>query len=323
MAAPAGFADLLQQKYNIQQQEATARSNLEGAQAASISAASPFENALKAAQAGQTRAQTATVDPLAQASIASTLAGVGEARARTNLFGAQTGQIQGGLEPIPDIGLQLLHRGLQAFSGNPQTPGVGAQPDVTGGSPNLSTVRSAVSPTAAPGASPGTAGSGSIRLDTNQGGYIDANGNRVQGFKKGTANVKKGGGGKMPAAPPPQLQPQASAATQLPSALPMTSPPMGPLGSLAGMLQAAMGANTVPGQGTGDKVPAMLEPGEAVVSRAGVKKLPGGRPAIAAANAKGAAEPQRGAPMRRPLNQGAVKKDVKPGNHVAVHIKMA
>lgn len=90
------------------------------------------------------------------------------------------------------------------------------------------------------------------------------------------------------------------------------------------MLQAAFGSNMVPGRmpppgHSTDVVPAMLTPGEAVVNRGGIKHIPGGRETIAKANAKGNAEKSKDVTGR-----GMVKKDgTKPGNHVAVHIKMA
>lgn len=395
MAGPAGFADLINRKYDIQQQEATGRSNLENAQATSITAKTPFENALQAAQTAQTAEQTKTVQPLANASIAGTLASAGEAGARSNLFGAQTREInENELGTVNDVGLQSLYRGLQHFSGAQATGansagGVGSGNGVTtatGGT--LASGAAITAPATAPvnvgtgaaslagnpAAAPLTPGyTGGIALlhpdedvapdrplrtgfaegttevkpvpkpgDTQTSGTWGAGQNQtlrdrifpgapkmVEGYKKGTAAVKgkSTAGGKV--APPQMLQPQASmpAPGQVAPAMPGSSPPMSPAGGLAALLQAAMGMPMVPGKptppGAPDTVPAMLTPGEAVVNKQAVKHIPGGRPAIAKANAKGVAE-QRGAPMqRKPMAQG-MKPKVKPaGNHVAIHVKMA
>jgi hypothetical protein len=84
------------------------------------------------------------------------------------------------------------------------------------------------------------------------------------------------------------------------------------------MLQAAMGANEVPGQGNQDTVPSMLTPGEAVVNKGAISHIPGGRQTIAKANAQGNADKAAGRPAG--LNRGMVKK---PGSHnVAVHIHL-
>lgn len=324
MAGPAGFSDLINRKYDIQQDEASARAALSNAQAQSITAKTPFENALQAAQTGQTRAQTNTIQPLADASIASTLAGVGEAGARSKLYGAQAADISDTTNSLVDnVGLQALYRGHQAFSGGAQTaPAVNPLTPVTGslGTPGAGTTSSVTDDPSVQAA------------QRKKNAQVQLFGGETQGLKKGTANVK--GKGKMPAAAPQMTSAPAPAPGQTASVMPGSSPPQGAVGGLAAMLQAAMGATTVPGKtpatGNTDVVPAMLTPGEAVVNKQAVKHIPGGRPAIAAANAKGTAEqkkgppsmPARGAPTKKMPIGGGAKGKPNGKNHVAVHIKM-
>lgn len=340
MAAPAGFSDLINRKYDIQQEEATGRANLENAQATSITSASPFENALKQAQAAQTAEQTKTVQPLANASIAGTLATAGEAGARSNLFGAQTREInENELGLVNDVGLQSLYRGLQHFSGA-QATGANSAAGVGGGNgvttPTSGTLASgaAVTPAVNVGTGAASLAATAPLAPANTGISLAqpndpelfplSYGTQRQHLKKGTANVKAAGKSGAKAAPQQMLQPQASmpAPGQVGAAMPGSSPQASPVGGLAALLQAAMGATTVPGKGAGDKVPAMLEPGEAVVNKGAIKHIPGGRQTIAKANAQGNAD--RGAPMKRQgPSAGAVTKKQQGGkNHVAVHIKM-
>lgn len=419
MAGPAGFADLINRKYDIQQEEASARAGLESAQGQSIAAKTPFENALTAAQANQTNETAKTVQPLANASITGTLAGATEAGARSNLFGAQTREInENELGTLPDQALQSLYRGLQHFSGAQATGAnsVAGQPNgvpdangtaslvsgaAIGSTPNVATgaASAAGNPAVAPIAPAYTGGIALAHPDTDintvdpslasdvrrrpgatsisqfaegttdvkpvpKPGDTQTSGTwgpgqnqtlrdrlfpkqlaegtaAVQPLKKGTAAVKaKSAAGAGKGAQPLMAQPQASmpAPSQTGPALPMASPPASPVGGLAALL-AAVGATTVPqpgkmpmpampqpqpaGKPNTDTVPAMLTPGEAVVNKQAVKHIPGGRQAIAKANAKGVME-QRGAPAKRqPMKGGAVTKKQDAGkNHVAVHIKM-
>lgn len=257
MAAPAGFNDLINRKYDILQQEASDRGALEQANAANITASTPFENALRAAQTRQTAATASTVGPLAQASIAATTAGIGETQARagltsaqTGLVGAQTRDITADLAPIGRLGAGYYLDQLRRMGTTYAPP---AAPAATGGTPGLSTQTSIV-PATLPNGKP-------------QAGHTDENGNYVLGFAKGTAKV-----------------PHASGKVA------------GGLFDPSGALAAAKGASRVPGHGSGrvDTVPAMLAPGEAVVSKAGIKHLPGGRAAVAKANAKGVGTQARG-----------------------------
>lgn len=90
MAAPAGFSDLINRKYDIMQTDASNRGALEQAQAGQINALTPSEVALKDAQAYTTRQQGSTLKPLADASIAHTLQGeIPLAQAQAGYYGAQ------------------------------------------------------------------------------------------------------------------------------------------------------------------------------------------------------------------------------------------
>ena len=101
---PAGFEDFLTQKYNIQRQEATNRGNLENAQAGAITGALGTENALRTAQANETNTRASTLQPLAQSTIASTQAGIGETQARTGLYGTEARvQAHNAFDPFPDL----------------------------------------------------------------------------------------------------------------------------------------------------------------------------------------------------------------------------
>lgn len=394
----AGIDGWLAQKYQIQGEQADAARRLSDAQAQNITASTPFENRLRAAQAFQTNEQGKTLGPLAGASIDATHAGINETQARTGLFGAQadltgaqTKSTYDDLSAVPDGALSGLYRRLQqtyspngASSTSPvgggpthfeglsiltppvspkpviTAPGVGqnsnpADPNVVGGVQKLATGTDNVKPLPAPGQTitggtwtpppppfdpraatgirgvPRPAPTPPVAYAKGTSNVKPATDNiKVQGvqnvemgpgYAKGKSKVPSRGGGHM--APPmvPQGMPMgmpagAPAPGQMGAAMPGAgaSPPNG-LPGLAGMLQAAMGSNQVPGQGTGDTVPAMLTPGEAVVNKGGIAHIPGGRPAIAAANAKGNA-------MKPSMGRGMVKKP--PGhNHVAVHIKMA
>lgn len=87
------FGGFLDRKYANQDLAARSEAGLRDAQAQGILGSQPSENALRLAQAFSAREQGKTISPLAQASIASTNAGIGETQARTGLLGAQTQQI--------------------------------------------------------------------------------------------------------------------------------------------------------------------------------------------------------------------------------------
>lgn len=144
-------------------------------------------------------------------------------------------------------------------------------------------------------------------------------------YAKGTSKVAhhgghRGGGGGPPM-PVPGMMAPAMASSNAPAPVqagpampgPQIAPPGGQPG-LAAMLQAASGANRVPGQGNGrtDTVPAMLAPGEAVLNRGAAENV--GRDKIAKANAVGA--------RKMGLNRGMVAKKPMGKNHVAVHVHM-
>jgi hypothetical protein len=88
--APAGFADLMNRKYDILQQTASSEAALRGAQGQGILGALPSENAQRQAQAFATTQQGKSVMPLADASIASTYAGIPTQTAQAGLLGAQS-----------------------------------------------------------------------------------------------------------------------------------------------------------------------------------------------------------------------------------------
>lgn len=282
MAGPPGFADLINRKYSILQQEATDRGALQQAQAEQISASTPFENALRAAQTRQTSETAKTIAPLAQAAQAATYAGIGETQARTGLTGAQTGLVGAQTRDInADLG-SLGVLGARYYMDQLQRMGTTFKPGAATGTQNQTSVLDRSSSLGAPTATPGVPVSpppaSKITMGQGQAGYYDDNGNYVLGLAKGTSKVMpakspgKAAGGKVMVGPPPGAM-------------------MGGIG-LGAALAAAMGANKVPGKGSGkvDQVPAVLAPGEAVVNKAGIKHIPGGRKTIAKANAKGAKE---------------------------------
>ncbi len=358
--APEGFDARFSRKLGIDQQEADARSKLENAQAASVTARSPFENALTAAQTASTNATAGTIAPLADASIQNTQAGIGEARARSGLYGAQTTGLLQGQAPIGVLGSRyfrdVLQRGGSTFAPSPAggASGVSADPSPfqTGGSAAGFNLTPRAPSQYSPDLSP--LSNSDITISGAGSGSYDVNGNYIPGHAEGTSMVMKPkkfamGTSSVPA--PGQTVTNGSwtgpvTGTPAPAPLPPTpltgsdlrarlglgvkayakgtsrvpmrgrgapmmagsaqtpmDPAMAPGGlpGLSGMLQAAMGASKVPGRGSGkvDTVHAMLAPGEAVVNKAGVKHIPGGRPAIAKANAKGVAE-MKGTPGGAP-----------------------
>ena len=355
---PPGFAGMLAQKYQIEQQRADASGNLQDAQAQQINASTPFENALKAAQASQTNATTGTIKPLADASIAKTNADIGEAGARAGYYGAETGNLAQLQSLNGPIGARLMLNTLRRNAANPTTTpatppftptgeqpvmppmnyfaagtddvqvdtlgqGMNSQSYISDAARNRTGVQpgSGFDPPASNGfgsghplegflthlfGSPSQQGSmnpgqSMISVDPATAGPASTDGRiglaQPPGYAKGTSRVpskgRSSGGSRAPmpsgpampapamAAPPPGMVPGGA-----PS--PVGGTPVQPAPNLASMLMAAMGANRVPGQGTGkvDTVPAMLAPGEAVLNKHAAETI--GRARIAAANAKGA-----------------------------------
>jgi hypothetical protein len=249
---PAGFEGFLNQKYDIQRQEANARSNLLGAQTAAIPQTTAAEVGLQRAQAAETTARAGTIDPLAQASIAQTGANIGEAGARSGLYGAQASEIRNiDLASTPELALRLGYReqiqgGLNGVGGqaigsyNGSTPAAGSAP----GAPA----------TGNPGGISRSGGFGNIiSLDTPSTGG-------GSGFSDASA-PGNGSGFQDVYAPRPR-----------------------PVGGLK------TGTTKVPGKGSGkvDTVPAMLAPGEAVLNKGAAEHV--GRQNIEAANQIGLAK---------------------------------
>lgn len=136
------FADALNRKYDIQQQEATARSGLFGAQATGVLSALPSENALRAAQANHTNQQAAQVAPLAQSTIAQGAAQIGETQARGGLLGAQTRGVDISNSGVSDSVLRALHSsfvgsGLFGGGGGPASSGANTQTSVLNAAPTI------------------------------------------------------------------------------------------------------------------------------------------------------------------------------------------
>ena len=288
MGPPAGFEGFLNRKYDIQQSDADARNALLNAQTKQVAPDAAATRALHGAQTYATTQQGGTYDPLAQAQI-------GEAGARSQLYGAQgnyygtESRVQGlNLTPIGDVGASALYNGMQ--------PSITAQSALRLG-----------------GSSGGSGLGSSASIDEfikNHPGVTQG----VQGNKKGTANVKpKGGGAKAPTMPAGGLAGMMAALGAGGAGSPPMSPagspgaPSGPMpGASPGPMGFFGGATQVPGQGSGnvDKVPAMLAPHEAVLTKGAAQTL--GRSKIAQlnkANPPGkptAADKKPMLPMKRP-----------------------
>lgn len=262
VGAPAGFQDALNRKYDILQQEATSRSRLEGAQASAIPLQTQSEAALRSAQAYATRAQGATYQPLAQASIATSYGGLPELAARAHLIGAQATGEDLLNSPMGVEGATQLRAGLMGRFGSPGVFNNGGSLFNNGG---IGT----------------SAGSTKSVLDNN---VIGGNPGRevLPGYKKGTAKVPSKGskgfaampmGGGIGMLPPTMMAPPPVAQVSNPMGSPVT---------------ADKGMAKVPGKGSGkvDTVPARLAPGEAVLNKAAAEHV--GRGLIAVLNQLGA-----------------------------------
>lgn len=289
MAIP-GFQDALNRKYDIQQQDANARTALENAQANAIPSSTASENALRAAQAFQTTEQGRQVAPLAGSQVSEARARGGAYGAQANLSNTEAG-VQGlGLHPT---GLPGALQYTDQVQNNGGTFDQSTGPEVAGQIHDYHT---------SGGYGPHFGSLGSPAFDTRS--STDVLGQ--QPLKKGSANVKakmppgkapaamagKGGGiaslvaslgaGGAGGAPMPMGQP-----SPMPGSPPQGAP--GPLGFFGGTPQ-------VPGRGSGnvDKVPAMLAPHEAVLTHGAADQL--GRGKIAKLNAANPPTPGRGAP---------------------------
>ena len=273
MAAPAGFMNVLNRKYDIQQQEASARSALFNMQANLMPSQTASENALRAAQGYATREQGATYGPLAGASIAGTMAGIPEMGARAGYYGAM-GRVAGlGAEPYGYGAASEIVRQLRmgqpggGSSGAPSTapttpsgpltitPPAGGQSNVVDGTPLTPTSPWSMHFEEVPTRSP----------------------DRPYEFARGASKVPGKAKGGAPSS--------AGLMGALPSLMAMMGGGGGGVPSSQGAPFAMGGA--VPGRGSGkvDTVPAMLAPGEAVLNKPAAEMM--GRDKIAKANAAG------------------------------------
>ena len=130
------IGSLVQQKYNIAQQDANARTtqvqsqaSLDAVRAGLMPQQLNNEGLLQRAQAGHLDAQTGMVAPLGQASIDASRAQIGVAGAQTGLLGAQTASAKLDLQPMsqPMIdALSAAHAGRMGT--NARLPGQLGQP---------------------------------------------------------------------------------------------------------------------------------------------------------------------------------------------------
>ena len=195
---PPGFEGFLQQKYDIQRQEANARSNLENEQAKTLAPATASENALRAAQANETNTRASTLQPLANASIAQTGANIGEAGARTGLYNTEA-QVQGlDLYPVNDLIAHTFHSGMttgnSAYAPSSQpagsaTPSFGSPAPASGGVSRSGSFGNVLSLPSIDAGSPLASSNGQIQL---QGGN---QARKPLGYETGTTKVP----GKAPA----------------------------------------------------------------------------------------------------------------------------
>lgn len=131
MAAPPGFNDLIQRKYDIQQQQVDASSNLQNVQAGQLPADSAARRALEGAQAYQTTQQGNTLQPLADASIRSQAANSQEALSRSGYYGALGQQAQHSLTPA--TGFDLTRTANELGYANEASGPLSVQPRAGGG----------------------------------------------------------------------------------------------------------------------------------------------------------------------------------------------
>ena len=319
--APAGFADLMNRKYDILQQNASSESALREAQAQGITGALGSENALRNAQAFSATQQGKTLAPLADASIDATRAGIGQTQAQTGLIGAQTGLVgaQTGeigfntFAPASDAEL-LNHRyqmmtnqnfGLNTGNGLPSS----SLTPVTGslGTDNGYKKIKPIGNTTTPGYAAGTASVPEKGTSMNKGqpqvappmdaGPMHMTLHDVMAHALGTLHAAGGATTVSPAPAPGQT---ITSGTWTP---PNANPPQGQNQDLrakmgfgvkaaggATAISAKGGATKVPGKGAPnvDSVPATLAPQEAVLNQGAADHL--GRGTIAALNALGAAK---------------------------------
>lgn len=271
---PAGFLEALATKYAVLDRDSKARSGLEEAQTAQIAPNAASQRALQTAQTGQVQATTEQVAPLAQSQIATGLANQGEAAARSGLYGAQVQSTLHDLIDAPEESLR--HFGTTVLG----LPSLG-QSNVIGGTPS------------AAAAAPGLGGSITRRqtsiLDTDTGngglgihlnkGIASVPGKGMPGYAQGTTSVPGPGQtistgsweGPMQSAPTPTSTLAQGAGIKRVPRLPLKG-----------------GTTKVPGKGSGDTVPAMLEPKEAVLNKDAADIM--GRGLIGVLNALGNAK---------------------------------
>ena len=292
---PAGFEDYMDQKYAGINRTSRAQANLANTQASVMPGEAQARNTLLGAQANQTNQQADMVKPLAQSQI-------GEASARGGLYGAQayqTGQQGNWVAPLAQasIGESLGRVGLMGAQSN-EANAAGRNYDATAGNTAASTND--------------LYGPGGDAMGSAYGrgmGY----GFRP-GFSHGTDDVvthehahaihaallaRKGAGGPPAPGGPPKGHAQAMVANSqkgkgggLAAILPALmaaggggGAPGGAAPQMPGGMGFFGGTNQVPGKGSGnvDKVPAMLAPHEAVLTKNAANAL--GRGKIAALNA--------------------------------------
>lgn len=266
MAAPPGFADALARKYDIQQQETDARTGLENAQAGVIPGDAAARQALERAQAFQTTETGKTIAPVAEQQIRSSQANVGEAQARTQYTGI-LGQVA--LDPLQPANSALLGQLGASLGYKPTGPG----------SPNQGGLGSGGRPL--PGGGPVTFSDGTKNnvIGGAPKGLFSDNG-QIQLFAAGTANVQ-------PLPPAPKPGPGQTITNGSWDTSQVSNPSTGQNQNLRKALGYSEGTTKVPGKGDGtvDKVPAKLAPGEAVLNKGAAEAL--GRDLIASLNAAG------------------------------------
>lgn len=215
-----GDAELLQRKYDQQQQTIDSETALRTAQATGITGALDSENAVRRAQAYSTTQQGSTLQPLAEASIAATQQGqIPLEQAQAGLVGAQQREVDFGQEEAHPLSR------LNYLNQVSQSPGFGLGAGVVRGLPE----------DAGTGAGPASSNSSYDPNDPN-------NKIRPIGAAGGATDVQAPKGKTVKAPPEPQVgnSPQ-------PVMAPMTLPAFDPHAILAHAttLHAAGGATTV------------------------------------------------------------------------------
>ena len=278
---PAGFDELINRKYNIQQQQANAASNLQDTQARLMPGEAAARNNLLGAQAYQTRQQGDQVAPLAGAQIGESQARQFQTRQQGNLLGTQN-QVEGlRLQPFPtdvtDYLFNNFHTGTSDVISHEHAGAIWDQ------HPKVQAHFARGTPNAGP----------------------------PKGHARAmVGNAQKGKGGGLAAILPALMAAGGGGQGAAPGGAPGGAPaPGGMAPPMPGGMGFFGGTAKVPGKGSGnvDKVPAMLAPHEAVLTHGAADAL--GRGKIAALNA---ANPPGGSPKPKipsaPPGKGLVKK---------------